>query len=120
MISSGKSLFCFGLYAICAGLLFLLIPGIIVSFIHLPMLPTGWARIIGLLALVIGTYDIVCGKAGIKIFIRASVYTRLGFAFCATVIVLLGELPFPMFLIGLIDALGAVWTIIALRSEAKK
>jgi hypothetical protein len=118
MTASGKSLFYFGVYAICAGLLFLLISETVITLTRLPVLPTGWARVIGMLALVIGTYDMVCGKADIKIFIQASVYTRLGFAFFATIIVISGYMPISMFLIGLVDALGAGWTIIALRSEA--
>lgn len=120
MTPSGQSLFYFGIYGIGAGLLFLLIPGAIISLTFLPTLPDGWARTIGMLAIVIGTYDIVCGKSNLKPFIKASIYVRLGFAIGATSIVLLGNMPLSIFLIGAVDALGALWTFIALKSEAKK
>jgi hypothetical protein len=120
MTPSGKSLFYFGIYGISAGLLFVIIPAQIISLTQLPPIHDGWTRMIGLLALVIGTYDIVCGKADLKPFIKASIYVRFGFAVCATVLVILKEMPFTVFLIGLVDALGATWTLIALSSETKQ
>ncbi len=120
MTRSGKSLFYFGIYGVCAGLLFLIIPNTIIHLTHLPTLPNGWTRVIGLLAVIIGVYDIVCGRADLKPFIRASIYTRLGFALCTTMILLSGEMPFTIFLIGIVDALGSVWTIVALKSEIGK
>ena len=118
MTQSGKSLFYFGIYAVCSGLLFILIPGTLISLVHLPSLPAGWGRIIGLLALVIGTYDIICGMADIKLFIRASVYVRLGFAAGTVLLIVFGQMPLPILLFGAVDALGAVWTAIALKAEA--
>ena len=120
MTSSGKSLFYFGIYGVCAGMLFLIIPNTIISLTYLPNLPNGWTRVIGLLALIIGTYDIVCGRADLKPFIQASIFTRLGFALATAMLFFSGELPLAIFLIGLVDALGAVWTILALKSEKRK
>ena len=120
MTTSGQSLFYFGIYGISAGLLFLFIPSTIISLTFLPILPNGWTRIIGMLAIVIGTYDVVCGKSNLKPFIKASIYVRLGFAIGAILIVLLGDMPFSIFLIGVVDALGAAWTFTALKSEVNK
>ena len=72
----------------------------------------------GLLSMVIGTYDMVCGKAGIQAFIKASVYVRLGFALGASLLLLFGQMPVTIFLLGIVDALGSLWTVIALRYEA--
>ena len=120
MTTSGKSLFYFGIYAICAGLLFIIIPERIISLLQLPLLPTGWTRVIGLLAIVIGVYDILCGHTNIRPFIKVSVYVRFGFAVCATLLYIFGQMPISIILIGGIDALGALWTTIALKSDALK
>ncbi len=117
MTPAGKSLFYFGIYGICAGFLFIIMPDTLTSFTYLPALPSGWGRMIGFLALVIGTYDIVCGKAGFKPFIMASIYVRLGFMFYVLLLVVFGQMPKPIILLGAIDALGALWTAMALKSE---
>jgi hypothetical protein len=103
MTKSGRSLFYFGIYAVCAGLLFIIIPERIISLLQLPSMPVGWARVIGLLAIVIGVYDILCGQTNIKPFIKVSVFVRLGFAVCATLLYLFGQMPISIILIGGID-----------------
>ena len=118
MTDSGKSLFYFGIYGIVAGLSFIILPETVISLTRLPSLPLGWARVIGLLALVIGSYDILCGKGDIKLFIEASVYVRLGFMVAATFLVVFGQMTITLIGVGLVDALGALWTYMALKSEA--
>jgi hypothetical protein len=120
MTKSGKSLFYFGMYAVCAGLLLIIVPDRILALLQLPSIPAGWARVIGLLAIVIGTYDILCGQKNIILFIKASVYIRIGFALCTILLYVFGEMPIAIILIGAIDALGAIWTAIALKSENSK
>lgn len=93
MTPSGKSLFYFGIYGICAGLLLIILPGTIISLAQLPPISTGWARVVGLLALVIGSYDIVCGNANLQPFIKASIYVRLCFIGGATLLVLFAQMP---------------------------
>ena len=120
MTQSGKSLFYFGVYGVFAGLLLITIPETLLSLVHLPALPLGWARIIGLLAMVIGTYDIVCGKANIQPFIKASVYVRFGFFIGTIFLVLLQQMPKTAILFGVVDAGGALWTVMALKSDTSK
>ena len=120
MTKSGKSLFYFGIYVVFTGLLFIVIPETFISLNHLPAMPTGWSRVIGLLALVIGTYDILCGKWDIRLLIKASVSVRFGFAIGVTLLVVLGQMPITLIALGALDALGALWTKMALKSEASK
>ena len=94
MTQSGKSLFYFGIYAVGAGLMFITIPDKIITLMQLPLLPLAWARVIGMLSLVIGTNDIFCGKSNIQPFIKISIYTRLGFAFGTVFLFLLGQMLF--------------------------
>ena len=120
MTKSGKSLFYFGIYVVFTGLLFIVIPETFISLNHLPTMPTGWSRVIGLLAVVIGTYDILCGKGDIRLLIKASVYVRFSFAIGVTLLVVLGQMPITLIALGAVDALGALWTKMALKSEASK
>jgi len=120
MTKSGRSLFYFGIYVVFTGLLFITIPETFISLNQLPTMPSGWSRVIGLLALVIGTYDILCGRGDIKMLIRASVYVRFGFAIGIAALVAFGQMPVTLLALGAVDALGAVWTAMALQSEASK
>lgn len=118
MTASGKSLFYFGIYAVGTGLLFITVPDKLISLTRLPSLPAGWASIIGLLALIIGTYDIFCGYSNIKSFIKISVYTRLGFAVCTFLLFVFQQMPVAITLFGSVDAIGGIWTMLALKGEA--
>lgn len=120
MTPSAKSLFCFGIYAVCAGLLFVIIPNKIISLAQLPSMPEGWARVVGLLALVIGTYDILCSRANIKPFIKASIFVRFGFTLSTILLFVFGQMPISIILFGGIEGLSALWTAMALKSEASE
>ena len=120
MTQAGKSLFYFGVYGLFIGLLLIAIPETLISIVNLPAIHLGWARVIGLLAMVIGTYDIVCGKANIQPFIKASVYVRFGFLIGTIFLVLLQQMPITAILFGVVDAGGALWTVMALKSETSK
>ncbi len=119
MTKSAKSLLYFGIYVIIMGLLFLAIPAQIVSLLQLPTVPLNWARLIGLLVLVIGSYDAYSGYDNIQPFVKASVYIRLGFAVGTLLLFVFGQMPITILLVGGVDALSALWTMMALKSEGK-
>ncbi len=118
MTKAAQSLFFFGIYGVAAGALFIALPGIM-SLLQLPPLASGWARVVGLLALIIGTYDIVGARAECMPYIRASVLMRLGFAVGITLLVILGEMPVSAIPLGAVDAAGALWTALALKSQGQ-
>lgn len=70
--------------------------------------------------LVIGTYDILMGKANNQEFIKLSIYIRLGFAAGTILLVIFGQMPASLILLGSVDALGSLWTSWALKSEVAK
>ena len=117
MTRAGNSLFWFGIFIFLTGLLFAVIPQSIISLMKLPEIPTNWARFIGLIVMVIGTYDMICGRWDVIPFIKASVFVRFGFALGTILFFVLGQMPATILLFGAADALGAIWTILALRSE---
>ncbi len=112
---SAKTVFYFGIYLVCTGLLFILIPEQIISLLQLPSTPAGWSSVVGLLALVIGAYYIFCGKANSEAFIKATLYVRWAFAIGATLLFVVGQMPVSIILFGGVDALGAIWTAMALK-----
>ena len=115
MSRGARSLFVFGVYVITVGAAFVLLPGKVISWLHLPTSPTGWVRIVGLLALVIGTYDVVAARAESIAYVRASVLVRFGFALGVTLVFASGEMPASILPLAAIDAVSAVWTAIVLR-----
>ncbi|MBC7367145.1 MAG: hypothetical protein H7343_10110 [Undibacterium sp.] len=112
-----RPLFLFGHYAISAGLAFIAAPDASLALSRLPSIPVGWTRFVGLLALVIGTYDIVCARAETRAFIRASVFTRLGFAVGTALLVAGGQMPPSLLVLGAVDAAGAIWTAVEIKRD---
>lgn len=119
MKQSAKSLFFFGLYVVITGLVCLLSPDTLISMLQLPEVAKGWSSVIGLLVLVIGAYDVFAGRNGVEPMIKISVPVRLGFAAGTVLLVLLGQMPATLIVLGGADALGALWTAMALRAESK-
>lgn len=116
MSRPARSLFAFGIYVLLVGAAFLAIPAPLMAALRLPPASPGWGRLIGLLALVIGTYDVVAAWAESLLYIRASVFVRFGFAAGVTLVVLLGEMPPSLLPLGAIDLAGAIWTMFALKA----
>ncbi|MBK8700708.1 MAG: hypothetical protein IPN29_14695 [Saprospiraceae bacterium] len=119
MSKSAKTLFYFGIYVLLTGLSILLVPQTFVTTLGLPDIPTGWARVIGLLVVVIGSYDLVIAKENATVLIRFSVFTRLFFALGVFFLVASQQMNTATLPLGVIDAVTAAWTWFTLRSETK-
>lgn len=119
MSRAARSLFVFGIYVAAVGVAFIAAPDPLMRVLALPPATAGWARVVGLLAVVIGAYDIVGARAGCAPYIRASVPVRLFFASGTILLVLLGQMPVTVVLLGATDIAGAVWTFVALRAPER-
>lgn len=117
MTSAGKSVFYFGIYVLLIGTLLLAIPSTFLATLKLPAIPDGWTRVIGLLAVIIGVYDLVSGRNNLLPAIRASVYLRFFFCLGILLLIVTAQMPKEALPLGLIDAVGSVWTLLALRSN---
>ena len=117
MSRAARSLFAFSIYVLVASLSFLAAPATMVDLLRLPPASDGWVRVVGLLALVIGAYDLVGSRAGLLPYIRASVWVRFGFAAGVVLVVASGQMPASLLVFGAIDAAGATWTALALKGE---
>jgi hypothetical protein len=116
MTSAGRSVFLFGIYVFAMGLAVTFAPAAILSLLRFPPVADEWIRMVGLLSLVVGVYDMVSGRSNAMANIRASVPIRVGFALGCCALVALRMMPLSMLPIAAIDVAGAVWTAVALRS----
>ena len=96
------------------------IPGTFTSLLQLPDIPAGWARILGLLVIIIGIYDYYVATNEMAALIQLSVYLRFFFAFGVFSLFLTSQMPKEILPLGLIDALTAVWTMWSIKADTKK
>ena len=119
MTKSGKSVFYFGIVAVLNGVIFCIIPEQLISILKLPEISAAWARVIGLLVIVIGSYEIISGRNNLKPLIKGTIYMRLFFFTGIMVLFVSGQMPKEILPLAIIDLLGAVWTIFSLKAETK-
>lgn len=116
MSSAARSLFVFGIYAVCAGAGLLLTPGIVLNLLGFPPVADGWVRVVGTLAIFLGTYHIIASRNELAPYISASVWVRIAFSVVIAGLVVSRQMPAPTLIFAAADLLGAIWTWVALRS----
>jgi hypothetical protein len=117
MSASAKSVFAHGLYLGLSGLALITVPNLLFGVLGLPPTQEVWIRVVGVLTLILGFYFIQAARRNVTEFIRWTVYARLAFMSFCLLFVLLGFFGPVLLLFGLLDLLGAIWTILALRSS---
>ena len=115
MSAAARSVFVFGLYALCAGLGLVFAPAPILGLLRFPPAADGWVRVVGVLAVCVGAFHIVSARNELRPYFRASILIRLGFAIGLGTLVMMGWMPRALLLFASVDILGALWTGIALR-----
>ena len=118
MTKSAKSLYFFGFYVLFTGIIICIIPDNFISLLKLPEIPTAWARVIGLLVIIIGGYDILSGRNNVKPLIKASIYLRTLFFIGILGLFISGQMTKEILPLGIIDLLGAIWTTLSLKAES--
>lgn len=121
MNSAAKSVFVFGLYLVVVGLGLLAAPN---SFLRPlgfpPVADPSWLRVLGVLTLVIAAYYLLAARANLTAFFRWTVFVRGGVFVVFGALVLLKLAPAPLALLGAMDLAAALWTVLALRSPARR
>ena len=117
MTKSGKSVFYFGIVAVLNGVIFCIIPEQLISMLKLPEIPAAWARVLGLLVIVIGSYEIISGRNNLRPLIKGTIYMRLFFFTGITLLFVSGQMPKEILSLAIVDLLGAVWTMLSLKAE---
>jgi hypothetical protein len=116
MNSSALSIFVFGIYLICVGAGFLFIPNILLPLFRFPKTEEPWIRVMAILVLIIALFYLVSACYDIPVIFWTTVYGRF-FVFLSFTMLVLTKKSRPMLIIfGVIDALGALWTLITLLS----
>ncbi|MBE0636190.1 hypothetical protein IH601_09350 [Candidatus Bipolaricaulota bacterium] len=117
MSKAARSLLIFAIYLIALGLFLLIAPNTLITLFGLPETQDVWIRVVGMLIVLLATYDIQAARHELANFFQWSVVAR------AAVIVffagfVMANLVEPMLLLfGAIDLAGAIWTAIALRQD---
>jgi hypothetical membrane protein len=113
-----RTLFVFACYLVLLGLVLLIAPNSLLGAFRIEPTSEVWIRVVGLLAMCLGTYYTVAARHEFRplfvwsIPVRATVTLAFG-AFVAG-----GLAPPALVLFGAVDLLGALWTWTALRGQA--
>jgi hypothetical protein len=116
MDSTTTSIFVFAIYLIFVGAGFLFIPNIVLPLFKFPKTDEPWIRVMAILILIIAFFYLVAAHHNLTPMFWATVYGRI-FVFLSFMVLVLTKKAKPMLLIfGLVDALGALWTLLTLLS----
>jgi hypothetical protein len=117
MSKSAVSVFAAGLFLMFTGIGFFIVPNLVLPMFGLPETNEVWIRIMGMLVLFLGYYYFISARKELKEFFKITISVRLVAFFCILVLVLT-KIAYPILIIfGIIDLVGAIWTIVALRKE---
>jgi len=117
MSKAAISLLVFGIYLVLSGLGFLLVPNPTLELLGFPAVTEPWARIVGLLILVMAYLYIQAARHELAGFYRFTVHVRASVIVFIVAFVALGLAQPQMIGFGVVDLAGAIWTALALRSK---
>ncbi len=114
---AARSLFVFGTYLILLGVTLVLVPNALLRVFALP--PTGevWIRVVGVLVVILGAYNLQAARYRLIPMFRATVSARAAVVVPFIVFAAVGLVKPILVLFGVIDLLGATWTWLALRAD---
>lgn len=107
----------FGVYLACLGIVLLLAPNLLLVLFGVAQTTEVWIRVVGMLALVLSYYYWQAGRRNVAEFFAWTVPARIGVLVFFCVFVAFDLAPPVLILFGAVDALGGVWTGVALRRE---
>ena len=116
MSQAARSVFVHGLYLALSGLTLIAVPNLLFGLLGISLTTEVWARLVGVLTLILGFYFIQAARKEVLEFMRWTVYARLTFMSFCVLFVLLNFIGPVLLLFGLLDLLGAIWTALALRT----
>jgi hypothetical protein len=115
MSKGARSVFVFGVYLEVLGTALLVMPNILLGMFFLPGTTEVWVRVVGMLVLFLGFYYIQAARKEMTDFFRWTLYPRATVILFFGTFVLLDLARPPLILFGVADALGVIWTSLALR-----
>jgi len=118
MTRAATSLFAFALYLFGLGAVLLIAPNVLLGLFGIAPTTETWIRVIGMLVVILGYYYLNVARAGLEPFLRWTVHARFSVVLFFTAFVAMGLAPPQLILFGVVDAGGALWTLLALRADA--
>ena len=108
------SIFVFGIYLIFVGAGFLLLPNLLLPMFKFPKTEEPWIRVVGVLVLIIALFYLVAADYNLTVIYWTTIFGRT-FVLLSFAGLVLAKKAKPMLLMfGVVDALGALWTLITL------
>ena len=114
MSPSAISMFVFGIYVVFVGIGFLLIPNTLLPLFKFPKTEEPWIRVMGLIVAILGFYYIGAAQNELTIFFWMTVVGRFGILIGFSLIVAFKKAKPMLIMFGLVDAAGAVWTLLTM------
>ncbi len=114
MNPSELSVFIFGIYLIIVAAGFLFMPNTILPIFKMPKTQEQWIRVMAVVVGGLAYFFIVAAVNNLTPIIWATVYERFGVFVVFVGLVVVRKAKPPLILFGLVDAAGAVWTLITL------
>ena len=107
----------YGVYAVGAGLGFLFLPNFFLGLFGFEPTSDHWIRIVAILTLGLAYYYISSARAEDKHFFDISWKGRIWFFTASSMLAVFGVAPWNIVLVGGVDLVTAIWTVVTLKSE---
>ncbi len=117
MSKAAVSVFVFSIYLFVLGLILVAVPNVLLSLVRIPETNEVWVRVVGMLVLILGLYYFTAARNELTPMLRATVIGRFAVLLFFVAFVVLGFGPPALILFGVVDALAAIWTGLALRAQ---
>lgn len=112
MNPEGLSVFVWGIYIAAIGLTFTLVPNFFLRTFRFDTTREPWIRVLGVILLDLAFVYVVCGWNNVETFVWASIIVRYWVLVGFAALVLARQAKAQLILFGVIDALGATWTLL--------
>lgn len=117
MTRAARSVFVFSIYLFVLGSILVIVPNRLLSLFGIPHTGEVWIRVVGMLVVIIGWYYLCAARHDLVPFFMCTVFGRTAVLVFFVGFVIAGFAPPILILFGVIDALGAVWTVATLRAD---
>lgn len=117
MSAPARSLYVFGVYLLLFGVVVLVRPNAVLALFGVAPTTEPWLRVAGMFAVFFGYYYCRAARAELRQFFAWTVQVRLAAPIVFAALVVGGVAPPVLLLLGIPDALAAVWTAWAIHVD---
>jgi hypothetical protein len=118
MSRSAMSVFVFSIYLYILGFVLVVTPDTLLRIFSFPEADGLWIRVVGMLVIILGFYYSHAARAELRPFFVWTVIGRTSVLLFFIAFVIAGLAPPALILFGAIDFAAAMWTLLAMRSDA--